>query len=157
MTVLLDNTVLTNFSIVQRPDLVRHAFTEPIGITPIIENELLVGVQTKQLIPCDWSWVTIISLTEVEQRRFKLLKRELGAGEASCLAVAVERGYKLATDDKEARRWAKRLGIPHTGTLGILVNVVHKNVIALSEGNQLLHQMIQTGYYSPVTDLADII
>ena len=157
MTVLLDNTVLTNFSIVQRPDVVRQAFTEPIGITPIIQNELLVGVQTEQLISCDWSWVMIVSLTEIEQTQFKRFKRELGAGEASCLAVAVERGYKLATDDKEARRWAKRLRIPYTGTLGILVNVVHKQVISLDEGNRLLQRMIQASYYSPVTNLADIM
>jgi hypothetical protein len=33
MTVLLDNTVLSNFSTIRRPDLIRAAFVEQVGTT----------------------------------------------------------------------------------------------------------------------------
>lgn len=157
MTILLDNTVLANFSIVERPELVRLAFTEPVAITMTVKQELVVGVQMGHLAACDWSWLTEISLTAAELDQLNTIMNELDQGEASCLAVAIQRGYKLATDDKDARRWARQLGIAHTGTLGILATVVKKGVISLAEGNHLLQTMVQAGYYSPLSSLDEIL
>ena len=44
MTVLLDNTVLSNFSIVRRPELVRAAFVEQVGTTAQVLREMQDGV-----------------------------------------------------------------------------------------------------------------
>jgi predicted nucleic acid-binding protein len=92
-----------------------------------------------------------------EQSQFQQLNRQLGSGEASCLAIAVQRNWKVATDDKDARRWAIRLHVPHTGTLGILVMLVKYERIKLSEGNKWLLRMIKAGYHSPVMTLDKLI
>ena len=81
----------------------------------------------------------------------------LGAGEASCLSIAFQRKYKIATDDKDARQWAMRLTIPFTETLGILAILVKQRKMTLIEGNSCLHQMIETGYHSPILKLDELI
>lgn len=63
----------------------------------------------------------------------------------------------IATDDKDARQWAVRLTIPHTGTLGILAMLVKQGTITLLEGNTWLRQMIERGYHSPIQKLDELV
>jgi hypothetical protein len=77
-------------------------------------------------------------MTSAERQQFRQLRGRLGDGEASCLAIAAHRGWKIATDDKDARKWALRLHIPHTGTLGILGILVTQPIMSLTEGNAWL-------------------
>ena len=44
MTILLDNTILTNFSTVRRPDLVRLAFVGEVVTTVHVFHEMQVGM-----------------------------------------------------------------------------------------------------------------
>ena len=58
----------------------------------------------------------------------------LGPGEASSIALALERGAGLLADDQAARRVASRLGISVIGLLGVLV-----------PGERAAHQTAATG------------
>ena len=69
----------------------------------------------------------------------------------SCLAIAAERGYVFACDDRLARSEAARLAIPLTGTVGILIKAVRIGAIDLKKANAILKLMIQAGFYAPVT------
>jgi predicted nucleic acid-binding protein len=157
MTVLLDNTVLSNFSIVRRPELVRVAFAEQVGTTEQALQEMQEGVAIGKIPACDWDWLVRVILTPVEQARFETFHAYLGAGEASCLAVAQERGYKLATDDRDARHLARQLGISLTGSIGILAMSTRQGRLPLADGDRLLQEMIAAGYRSPVTTLEDLL
>jgi predicted nucleic acid-binding protein len=157
MTILLDNTVLSNFSIIRRTDLVRVAFVEPVGTTEQAFQEMRDGVTIGRIPACDWKWLAPIKLTQAEQVQFETFHEHMGEGEASCLAVARERGYKLATDDKDARRLARQLGISLTGTLGILAVLVKQGQIPLAEGNRFLREMVAAGYRSPLTTLEEVL
>jgi predicted nucleic acid-binding protein len=157
MTVLLDNTVLSNFSIVRRPDLVRAAFVEQVGTTEQAFQEMQDGVAIGKIPVCDWDWLARVTLTPVEEVQFETFYEYLGAGEASCLAVARERGYRLATDDKDARRLARQLGISLAGTIGILAILVKQGELPLVEGDRLLQDMIGAGYRSLLTTLEDLL
>ena len=157
MTILLDNTILSNFSAIQRPTLVKSAFVEEVSTTEQVFEEMQTGVTAGKIPSCDWEWLGRVSLTPDEQEDFLRLATYLGKGEASCLAVARQREYKFATDDKDARRWASQLGIPHTGTIGILAMLVKNKHITLAEGNHLLQEMITAGYHTPVTTLDEIL
>jgi predicted nucleic acid-binding protein len=157
MTVLLDNTVLSNFSIIRRPDLVGAAFVEQVGTTHQALQEMQDGVAIGKVPACDWDWLAHVTLTSVEQVQFETFHEYLGEGEASCLAVARERGYRLATDDKDARRLARELGISLTGTIGILAILVKQSEISLDEGDCLLQKMVTAGYRSPSVTLKDIV
>ena len=60
-------------------------------------------------------------------------------------------------DDKDARQWAVRLSIPHTGTLGILAILIKHGQIAHEEGNVWLDRMITAGYHSPLRTLDSLL
>jgi len=157
MTVLLDNTVLSNFSIIRHPDLVRSAFVEQVGTTEQAFQEMQAGVAVGKIPACNWDWLARIILTPAEQVQFKTFHEHMGGGEASCLAGARERGYRLATDDRDARRLARQLGISLTGTIGILAILVKQGQIPLAEGDRFLHAMVAAGYRSPLATLRDIL
>lgn len=157
MTVVLDNTVLSNSSIVRRPDLVRAAFVEQVRAKEQAFQEMQDGVAIGRIPACDWDWLACVTLTPVEQVQFETFREHMGAGEASCLAVARERGYRLATDDKDARRLARQVGISLTGTIGILAILAKQGLIPLFEGDRFLHEMVAGGYRSPVATLEDVL
>ena len=71
--------------------------------------------------------------------------------------MAVTRGCRVLTDDRDARELVRRLRIPLSGTLGVLTRLVDIAHLSLDEANALLLQMIAAGYRSPVTSLRDII
>jgi predicted nucleic acid-binding protein len=89
--------------------------------------------------------------------QLETLREFLGKGEASCLAVARERGYRLATDDKDARRLARQMGISLTGTVGILAMLVKQGELTPVEGDRLLQEMIARGYRAPLTTLQEML
>lgn len=128
-----------------------------MAITDQVFQELQVGVNIGRLPICNWKWLKQIVLTSDENLKFYQLSAYLGKGEASCLAAASQRGYKLATDDKDARQWARRMNIPHTGTLGILAILIKREIITLADGNKWLCEMTENGYHSPIVKLDAII
>lgn len=157
MTVLLDNTVLSNFSAIQQPNLARAAFVEAVATTADAFQEMQAGVDLGKIPACNWAWLDIVELTAVERKQFRDLTVHLGQGEASCLAVAAHRGYRVASDDKDARQWARRLDVPLTGTVGILAALVKRGKLSLEDGNRLLQELIAAGYRSPMTTLNGLL
>jgi len=60
------------------------------------------------------------------------------------------------TDDRKARQVALEMGVKVTGTLGILVMVVELKIISIDEAEDLLAQMIEFGYRSPIDKLSNL-
>lgn len=89
--VLIDNTVLSNFALVQRPEYIRIAFLEQVGTTEHVFTELTNGVTLGRLPACQWEWLEKVRMTEEEVIQYTQLQRQLGEGEGSCLAVAALR------------------------------------------------------------------
>lgn len=63
---------------------------------------------------------------------------------------------RILTDDLDARRCAQRMGIPVSGTIGVLVYAVGKDMIPRQEADDLLSGMIAKGFYSPVKRLEEL-
>ena len=158
MTWIVNTSVLSNFALVQRPDLL--SIPGPEGLITVAQGmeEIQQGVQRGVLPPCDWQRLQVCTLdTPEEVRLFDQIHRRLRIGEAACLALAVHRGLKFLTDDTDARRWAQRAGIPVSGTIGILVALVRSGTLTLDEGNSMLREMIAKAYYSPVERLEGLL
>jgi predicted nucleic acid-binding protein len=152
--VILDNTVLSNFALVQRTDLVTGIWKN-CATTPDAWNEFMAGVILKRLPARAWKRLSIIELLP-EEIEFQLRLPSLGKGEGICLAVAHNRKAILATDDQKARRISLQWGLDITGTLGFLLFAIRFDHIGLAIANTLLHKMIAAGYHSPVEDLSKI-
>jgi predicted nucleic acid-binding protein len=65
-----------------------------------------------------------------DDRLFNLFFAEIDAGEAESLVLALEqKADLLLLDDQEARSMARKLGLPVTGTLGVLLKAKNEGMI----------------------------
>lgn len=164
MAIVVDNTVLSNFALVSRLDLLRDVCGQ-VHVTHEVQEEAMRGLEegyaflkqaVEEIRAAEDAWLRLIGYSADEELRFRLHSSSFGYGEASCLAIAECRGWLVLTDDRAARQTLKRNGCRFSGTLGVLKQAMAKGIISIDEGNRLLHRMIQAGYRSPTRDLADI-
>lgn len=155
--VLLDNTVLTNFALVGQDNLPTRLWSDAACTTTAAYGEYLAGTAVG-ILPADaWRDLIQVALNEREEAFAARLTTQLGAGERSCLAVAISRSGALASDDLLARRWAREHGVEVTGTVGILLACVRRSYLTLEQANAFLAAMIAAGYRSPVERLDDLL
>ena len=153
---LLDNTVLSNFALIARVDLLIEAMGDQISTPPQVIDEFNEGVARGRLPQIGLDWLEVVSLEADEEALYQELTGRLNAGEAACLAVAAHRGGRVLTDDRDARILAAQIKIPISGTLGSLLRLIRMQALTLSEANELLSQMIAHGYRSLVEKLEDL-
>lgn len=152
---LADNTILSNFAHVRRPELLRAAF-DAIVVPPAVRAELAEGERLNRLPQVDWQWLETVALTAEEQERMEVLSATLGQGEAACIAIAQTRGWLVLTDDRDARRAAQAVGVAVSGTLGALVNGVRQGLVSVTQADALLAEMVEHGYHSPVSSITEL-
>ena len=102
MISLLDNTVMSNSAIVRRSDLLRASFGDKLATSQQPFDELRTGVAAGILPDLDWTWLPVWNLKRAEMSRYRQMLRRLNAGEAACLAMAMERECRVLTDDRDA-------------------------------------------------------
>ncbi|MBF0289414.1 MAG: DUF3368 domain-containing protein [SAR324 cluster bacterium] len=158
MEVVIDNTVLSNFALIQRVELLHKVFDGGATTSQHVWNELQIGEKQGVIPENDWSDIKVLELSsDLEKTTFERIKQKLGTGESACLSLAIHRNLKVLTDDLDARKYAQRRGIPVSGSIGVLILAIRKKLISLGGGNDLLLQMIQKGYYSPYQKLDGLI
>lgn len=163
--IIFDTNVLSNFSLAGRLDLLKSLYPGSACCAGAVVTEILHGVQCGHAGLCAVSdsitqnWPRIEDpATSAERQLFALLSISLGAGESACIALAAQRGYILACDDRLARSEAARLWVKLTGTVGILIKAVRVEAIELKEANAILRKMVKAGFYAPVKRIeAEII
>lgn len=155
--VVLDNTILTNFALVDRADLILDLWGKGCATTTAVIDEYQAGIASRGLPAQSWDNLTRLTLQPVEKAFANKLPPQLGSGERSCIAVAVHRQGLFVCDDAKARHEAQRHGVTVTGTIGILVLNVHQGNLTPAKGNTILADMMAQGYRSPVTTLDDLI
>jgi predicted nucleic acid-binding protein len=164
---LANTTVLSNFAAVDRLDLIRQ-LRGRLYISNEVYEEILDGLEEgydfyagidAQIHPFDEAgWIELVSMADEEELRlFRSLPRRLHRGEASCLAIARHRGWAFLTDDKLARVTARAWGIVLSGTLGVLVQAVKRELLMREAADGLLQEMIARGYRSPYTSLRRLL
>jgi Predicted nucleic acid-binding protein, contains PIN domain len=84
-----------------------------------------------------------VTQDEIEDTRKQLFGFELHAGELSALRLAQKEEVELfLTDDLEARRAAKSLGLEPHGSVGILVLAYRKGILSLSQTEEALFALL---------------
>lgn len=156
MMLLLDNTVLSNFALVGRIELLTNALGSQIATTPQVMDEFNDGVARGRVPETKLDWLEVINIEAKEETVFQELLMRVNAGEAACLAVASQRNGRILTDDRDARKLAAQLKIPVSGTLGVLLRLVEIDTLTLFEANEILGQMVSKGYRSPVQKLEEL-
>ena len=156
--VVADNTVLSNFALIRREDILAKLFENTLFTTEEVIEELKRGEKRNVLPKRDWQWIKVLKIeSSQEEFLFRLLAESLGKGESSCLSIAISRDLKVLTDDRDARKLAQRRGVPVSGTIGVLVEAVREGLLSIEEGNTMLSEMIEKGYFSPFEVLDELI
>ncbi len=117
--VVLNNTPLVALWALGRFDLLRDLFHEVL-IPHAVEAEFLATqAESRQAALASAPWIKSVVL---KNPRRALAYAGLDQGEAEVLALAEERDARLTViDEKKARRYAQRMGLSLTGTLGVLL------------------------------------
>jgi len=144
--VVVNSTPLVAFWAIGRLDILRLLFGE-IVIPPAVREEFLsTEKETRRKTLRDESWIRVIGL-ESPNRTGAFVT--LDEGEAQVLALAEEQNASLVLiDERKARRYAERLKLPLSGTLGVLLLAKEEKIIpaiapllkAIQEAGLYLHE-----------------
>jgi len=160
--IVFDSCVVSNFALSGALPVLEKLYRGGAIITDFVWAEILRGIQAghstlagiPESVRAGWLKETGLQSSE-EKALFSGLSLSLGLGEASSLAVAKCRGYRLASDDRVARAEAARLSISLTGTVGILVKAVRSGVCDTGTADVHLKKMIAAGFFSPVQSIQE--
>jgi predicted nucleic acid-binding protein len=153
-----DSSVLINFCAVHRLDVLVAVSPSPRYVLADVLEELEPNCrqQVDELLARNQLAVVMLDGRD-ELERWATYTLRLDAGEAATLAAAAARGWSIAVDERAARRIAGQDIGPNriTGTVGILRAAVADNHLTIEEGDALLQQMIDEGYWSPLQSLRE--
>lgn len=118
LAAVLDSTCLIALERVARLDLLM-ALLDPVLAPPAVVSEF--GSRPE--------WLTVVAPSNTGT--VAALKLAVDAGEAEAIALAHERRCRIILDDRKARAVAGQLGVPVTGTIGILLQAKKAGIIPL--------------------------
>lgn len=141
--VILNNTPLVALWSLEQLTLLRDLY-ERVLIPSSVEGEFLaVDSAARQRALDDAPWIEVASLAIP---RHALAYTGLDRGEAEVLALAVEREARLVImDERKGRKYARHLGLPLTGTLGVLLLAKEEKLIAAI--GPLIERLQTSGLY----------
>jgi predicted nucleic acid-binding protein len=120
------------------PGLFGKVYVPPAAFQEVTSDPSLAGAEALALAP----WLRVVQpATEPAARPEGLL---LGAGEREALELALQLKAVLAIDDRRGRRVAAGLGVPHTGTVGILLLAQERGLVA--RVTPVLDEMVARGF-----------
>ena len=160
---ICDCVVISNFALARRLDLITSRYGERLVLPSEVLDEIAKGISCGHPELKDISEgvnrgaLTEYSLSRKERRLFVELLRNLGSGEASCIAAARQKQAMVVTDDRMARTVCAEMDIPVTGTVGILAACCRDRIITPDEADDVLSRMIMAGFHSPVRRIRDIL
>ncbi|RPJ55303.1 MAG: DUF3368 domain-containing protein [Dehalococcoidia bacterium] len=141
--VILNNTPLVALWSLGHLTLLRDLYGEVLIPQAVYEEFLATERSIRQTALTEAPWIKTTPLTNPRQA---LVYVGLDQGEAEVLALASERSARLVIiDERKGRRYAKRLGLPLTGVVGVLLAAKHNGLIpALAP---LIDQLLQKGLF----------
>jgi predicted nucleic acid-binding protein len=162
--VVFDTCVISNFALAEALGVIEDLYRGRAHMPEFVAVEIMRGIQAgnarlaavPKAVRAGWLKETGLR-SRAEKALFESLSRSLGWGEAAAIAVAKGRGLHFASDDKVARAEAVRLGVPVTGTAGILVKAVRRGVCDARAADFYLEKMIASGFFSPVGSIRGLL
>jgi predicted nucleic acid-binding protein len=154
--VFIDSTVLSNFALIGRTDLVYSLWHDSARTTKAVMEEYQAGSDVLNLPEKAWEKLVVHELSAKEIDQLASVPSQLGTGERSCLAAAIVQGAVFASDDRLARKRAIEAGLIVVGSIGILIQCIKKGLIDKPATQELLDKMINAGFYSPINNLDEI-
>jgi predicted nucleic acid-binding protein len=141
--VIANNTPLVALWTLGRLDLLRDLYGQVLIPQAVYDEFLATERALRQAALQDAPWIQVVSLSNPQRVRVYV---GLDQGEAEVLALAEERSARLLIiDEYKGRRYARRLGLPLTGTLGLLLVAKERHLV--SNLSALLVDLQDAGLY----------
>jgi predicted nucleic acid-binding protein len=126
--VIVNNTPLVALWVLGRLDLLRELYDEVLIPQAVYEEFVATERAVRQAALENAPWIRPVSLANPQRARVYI---GLDPGEAEVLALAEERAARLVIiDELKGRRYAQRLEMPLTGTLGLLLLAKERGLVA---------------------------
>jgi len=159
---VFDTVSLSNFIFSDAVFILENRYKNKACIDREVFNEISTGIPAYPKLKMidtliDRQIFEIVTLSKPEHLIFRELVGNLGRGESSCIAFAQKRSLIVVTDDRAARNACNQKNISLTGTVGILKAAIIDEQVTLSLANEIHQKMVDSGFYSPIRNLADII
>lgn len=143
--VVVNTTPLIALSHVGQLDVLKKLYGE-IVIPEAVYRELSVKEESvcKRAVDCSLDWIRVDKIKN--QMAKEMYKTQLHDGEVEVMILAKEIAADVVIiDDANAKKHAKYLELPVTGTLGVLIKAKEKNCI--NEVKPILQRMVESGIY----------
>lgn len=141
--VIANNTPLVAFWSISRLDILQTLFKEILIPTAIRDEFLSAAPRDRFESLHSAPWIKVVSLSRPNAAdAFAGLDR----GEAEVIALAQDQDARLVLiDEKRARRYAARMNLPVSGTLGVLLLAKQEGLIEAVK--PLLSNLIESGLH----------
>jgi predicted nucleic acid-binding protein len=141
--VVINNTPLVALASIGQLQLLQPLFGAVLVPNAVIAEFFAVERESRVALIAAEDWLIP---TAVEDPTHTERYAGLDQGEAEVLAVAEEKGAALVImDERRARRYARRLSIPVSGTLGVLLLAKERGLVDAVA--PLIAQLIESGLY----------
>ena len=133
--------------------LLRELYTEVL-IPAEVRNEFFATErEAREATLKSAPWIRTVRLRNPEN---VATHEEVDLGEAAVFVLAEERDARLVIlDDRDARRYAQRLGLPFTGTVGILLEAKESGFV--DAVRPLLEVLLQNGIRLGPSLISDVL
>lgn len=126
--VVANSTPLVSLWILGRLGLLRDLYGEVLIPQAVYDEFLAIERESRQAALDNAPWIQSVRLVDPQRARVYI---GLDQGEATVLALAEERSARLVImDELKGRRYAQRLELPLTGTLGLLLLAKERGLVA---------------------------
>ena len=143
--VIVNSTPLIALCHVNRLDVLKELYGE-VTIPQAVYDEISVKENSvcKKTVDEALEWIHVQKIQNIMAKA--MFKSQLHDGEVEVMILAKEQDADIVIiDDQNAKKYAKYLGLPVTGTLGILIRAKQEGYIA--ELEPILDVMVQNGIY----------
>ena len=139
--VISNTSPLIGLSALNLLPLFRDLYTEVLIPEEVQDEFLETQRDLREAVLKSAPWIKIAPLQNPES----IAAHEgVDLGEAAVFALAEERHARLVIlDDREARRYARRIGLPMTGTVGILLEAKERGLV--NAVKPLLNVLLENG------------
>jgi len=144
MIVVSDSSPLIAFSQIGRLELLRSLYAQLL-IPQAVYDEVVSAEKSRpgsaEVFAADWIKVQKVS----DQTAVLLLREQLDQGESEAIVLALEtKAEALLIDEARGRRIAQSRGLPHIGTVGVIVLAKRRGMIEAATA--LLDELSAVGF-----------
>jgi predicted nucleic acid-binding protein len=142
--VVCNTTPLVALFLLDQLELLERLYSS-IFVPPTVRQEFLAGPlpRDRATVLEHASWIQVVQLES--PRRADMLT-DLDRGEAEVIALAEEKSADLVImDERLGRKYVRLLGLPLTGTIGVLLRAKREGLI--ESVRPLVQSLIGSGFY----------